>query len=242
MHFSALIIHEDDIYSLMKKYNYEATESSGAKIEFEVEKTQKEMQEEYEEYLKDFPDTTFEEFVEGEYSYLVKNENGDFGNKNNVLGMYDWWQVGGRWNKALPPDKNEKQLKKLVEQSLKNFQEKNDVINFVKIAEMPIKEACAFLSLTGQDAILIGEFSFEEVLEWWEAYIQSWEKDKPKDVVPSLFSKIIIETNEDDLFIGGSDKEMSSEFLKEKYEYYKKINLEKGNDRSIFMTVVDCHC
>lgn len=240
MHFSVLLIHEDDdISSVMKKYHFDASDSSGAKMEFEVEYTKDEIQKEFESYLQDFPDATFEEFIDNEYSHLNKNENGDYGYNSNSLGLYDWYEVGGRWEKSLPTDKSEKELKALVNKSLDGFRKKNDILSFAKVSEMSLTQACAYLSLEGKNTIAIGEFSFEELLSWWDGCLKHYE-NRADNLIQCMFSNIIIETNEDKLILKGENKEMNVEFLREKYEYYKKVNLENPN-RVVFMSVLDLH-
>jgi hypothetical protein len=240
MHFSVLLIHEDDdISSVMKKYHFDASDSSGAKMEFEVEYTKDEIQKEFESYLQDFPDATFEEFIDNEYSHLNKNENGDYGYNSNSLGLYDWYEVGGRWEKSLPTDKSEKELKALVNKALDGFRKQNDLLKFAKVSEMSLTQACAYLSLDGRNTISIGECSFEELLSWWDGCLKNWE-NRADNLIQCMFSNIIIETNEDNLLLKGESKEMNVEFLREKYEYYKKVNLENPN-RAVFMSVLDLH-
>lgn len=177
--------------------------------------------------------------MEQEYSYYNKNENGDYGYESNDLGMYDWYVVGGRWENALPKLKSEKEFKKIIDKALKKLQKENNLLEFIKISEMSTKKACAYLCLGGQNIISIGEFSFDELLDWFEHYLSTWSNDKNKDIISRLFSTILIETEDEKETFFSGDEKIGVEFLREKYEYYKKINLETG--RNIFMSALDLH-
>ncbi len=254
MHFSVLIMHESDEETIMGKRNCEATEDDGASIEFQSEMTVKEAKKHYKNFIeeenkkeiKSLSYSTFEEFMEGEYSYLHLEGN-EYGYNNNALGMYDWYEVGGRWKNTLPSISSEKHLKQLIEKQLdlniKEIKEKyrDKADEYVMISLMSPKEACAYLELDGQDSMIISkDFTAQDIINWWRNIQRKWTGFKEEnDAVTGMIHNMIIEEDYEETLYGEGDENINEKFFTEKYNYFLNLNLKEG--REIKITIVDCH-
>jgi hypothetical protein len=247
MHFSVLLIHENDESYIMGKRSHEATEDEGAEISINVEFTARQAAKLYKDAIKEdssiesrFP--TLSEYMEVEYSHLTE-QDGKYGYSSNSLGMYDWYEVGGRWSNMLPTCKNEKELKRLVDKALnikdKKIAEKyrDNLDEYIKISEMPLMDACGHLNIGGQNEMLISkDISAQDIINWWKAK-DKISKDDEDDVIGRIItSSVIIEEDGEEEVIDCS--EMTDEIFIEKYNYFLKLN-KKG--REFKLTILDCH-
>lgn len=251
MHFSVLLIHEKDENAIMTKRNYDATEACGAEMEFYIEMSLEEAKKEYNDFIEKHPSEierfpTLEVYMECEYSHLDL-EDGEYGHDNNVSGMYDWYSVGGRWSGILPACKSEKELKLLVKKALnlknKKIREKyrDNAEEYVRISEMPVMEACAYLQIGGQDSMVISDdISAKDIISWWENIRKGNDNiDKRSNITESMIYSIIIEENgEEEEYLEG-DENINDEFFTEKYNYF--LNLNKTEGRNFQITILDCH-
>jgi len=254
MHFSVLLIHEMDEDFIMAKRYYDATEDDGAHIEFQVDLTKKQVMAEYKKaigkkgaYTKEkYP--TLNDYMEAEYSHLDADDDGNYGYNSNTNGMYDWHEIGGRWSGCLPTCKNEKELKALLEKALdlknKEVKEKyrDKVEEYVKISEMPLREACAYLNIGGQDSLVISnDFSAKNIIDWFKNIGRGHRNDdnEPNDAVHSLFNSMIIEEDgmEEEYLDGHED--INEKFFTEKYNELLKKSKKEGREFQI--TVLDLH-
>ena len=218
MHFSVLLIHENYENSIMAKRNYDGIEEDGADIEFDCELTEKEAKEKYEKAIKEDSSLlekylTFESYMEEEYSHLDL-KNGEYGTHFNIDGMYDWYEVGGRWKNILPSGKSEKQLKILVKKALDLKNEKvkekyrDKLDEYVRISEMSVKEASVFLQIEGQNSIMICDnISAQDIINNFKVIERTWNGDyETADAIRSMIGNIIIEEDYDEeVFLEGDD-------------------------------------
>ena len=244
MHFSVLLIHENDESYIMGKRSYEATEDEGAEISINVEFTARQAAKLYKDAIKEdssiesrFP--TLSEYMEVEYSHLTE-QDGKYGYSSNSLGMYDWYEVGGRWSNMLPTCKNEKRLKHLVDKALdiknKKVQEKfrDNLDKYIKVSEMLLIDACGYLNVGGQNGMLISkDISAQDIINWWKA---KYKFSDDEDVMSRAMSYVLIEEDSEEQVIDCS--EMTDEIFIEKYNYFLKLN-KKG--REFKLTILDCH-
>ena len=251
MHFSVLLIHESDENFIMAKRNYDATKEDGADIEFQCELTEKQAKAEYNKAIKkdaslleQYPD--FKSYMEDEYSHLDL-ENGEYGTHSNADGMYDWYEIGGRWSRILPSGKSEKQLKDIVKKALdltkKEVKEKyrDKVEEYVKISEMPVREACDYLQLDGQNEIMISDdISAQDIINKFKAIEKNWNEDfKKADAIHSMINTMIIQEEGDEEVYHEGDDRINEEFFIEKYNYFLELN--KKEARGFKITILDCH-
>lgn len=251
MHFSVLLIHENDEQSIMAKRYYDATAEDGANIEFNCELTEKEAQAEYEKVIKKdtsllekYPD--FKSYMEGEYSHLDL-KYGEYGTRSNTDGMYDWYEVGGRWSRILPSGRSEKQLKAIVKKALdlnnNEVKEKyrDKVEEYVKISEMPVREACDYLQLDGQNEMFISDkISAQDIINKFKFIERTWNGDyETADAIRSMITNIIIEEEGcEEEYLEGNEN-ISEEFFTEKYNYFLEKNKKEG--RGFQITILDLH-
>ena len=249
MHFSVMLIHENDEESIMLKRSYDATEADGAELEFVIELTKKEAEKEYKAAIgkkgayskEDYP--TLDDYIAAEYCHLTKNDEGDYGIEQNFDAMYDWYCVGGRWSGLLPTTKNDEELTALVKSQLdltnKRIKEKyrDTVEEYVRISEMTISEACAHLKIGGTDSLIIGEddISAEDIINWIKKAI----KNKGGDALKTLIHSIIVEEEWDEELIPEGDERICESFFIEKFNYCLKKNKEEGTEFKI--TILDLH-
>lgn len=249
-HFSVLLIHESDEDTIMSKYNVDATADDGASIEFYSEMSEEQAQQEYDTNIKsgqctieDYP--TLEDYMEDEYSHL-KLKDGEWGYDSNADGLYDWHEVGGRWAGILPSCKNEQELKSLLDNALdlnnekikEKYRDKAD--EYVKISEMPTKQACDYLEIGGTNSILIGDVPAKVIIERFKQIESKWKHhDFKEDSVRSIINTIIIEENYEDTCYHDGDENINEKFFIKKYNYFSKLNKEQG--RGFCMTILDLH-
>lgn len=110
MHFSNLVIHSCDIETKMEIFCYEYEYNRV----FQKGITKKNAIKEYKDYMKDKNNfindiEKFVRFTKGGYvTYHIEensyqtNEKRELGFFVNPIGLYDWYEVGGRWNNILP--------------------------------------------------------------------------------------------------------------------------------------------
>lgn len=249
MHFSVMLIHENDEESIMLKRSHDATEADGAELEFVIELTKKEAEKEYKAAIgkkgtyskKDYP--TIDDYIAGEYCYLTKNDEGDYGSTQNFDAMYDWYCVGGRWRGLLPTNESEEELTALVKSQLDLTDEiikekyRDNVSEFIKVSEMPLHEACTHLEIGSTNSLIIGEddISAEDIINW----IKKVTKNKGGDVLKSLIHSIIIEEDWDEELIKEGDDRICEKFFKKKFNYFLKKNKKEGTEFRI--TILDLH-
>lgn len=249
MHFSVLLLHEWDESSIMAKYCYEATSEDGADMVFDIEMNKKQAEKEYKDAIgkkgkytkKDYP--TLQDYMEGQYSWLEEDENGDWGQQSNSYGMYDWYVQGGRWANCLPSCKNDKELKALLKQAL-NLKDKeiakkyrDNVDEYVKISEMPFRQACSYLQLGCTSSIQIGEVPAQYIIDHWKHITER--RHSSEDAMEALINTFLIETDEETERITQESGELNSELFREKYNYYLETAKKEG--REFFLTILDLH-
>ncbi len=111
MHFSNLVIHSCDIQSKMEVFNFEYEYDN---IFEEVYNNISEAKKEYEDYMNDEQNFVndiekFIRFKKGGYKIYhneingyISDDKGRIGYMTNPKGIYDWFEVGGRWENILP--------------------------------------------------------------------------------------------------------------------------------------------
>jgi hypothetical protein len=249
MHFSVMLIHENDEESIMLKRSFDATEADGADLEFCIDMYKAYAIEEYEGFLKEnpkkkkeFPD--LDSYMTETYPYYTKDEDGEYGSMQNYGSMYDWYCIGGRWSGILPTTKNNEELTALVKSQLdltdKKIKEKyrDKVDEYVKISEMPILEACAYLKVGGTDSLVIGEndISAEDIINWLKIVTKH---SNGGDALKSLIYSMIIEEDYDEELINKGDERICEAFFTEKFNYCLKKNKKEGTEFRI--TILDLH-
>jgi hypothetical protein len=241
MHFSVMLIHEYGEESIMAKRCFDADENDGAETEFQCEKTLDEMKEEYEQDAdkKEYP--TLESYADSYYGYEMNEDETEYGYYTNCLGMYDWYEVGGRWSNLLPAI-NDKKLKKLYKNTLNMKNKKgielfrNDVDTFIKASEMPFEEACVFMGIGGCDSIVISkDIPVELILERFKAVYKTEGQDIKGDIVSHVITdSIILEENGEE-----NSHSNSTEFFVETYNRLLERNEKEGKEFKI--TILDLH-
>jgi hypothetical protein len=249
MHFSVLLIHEWSEKEVMSKRRYDADESEGAEMEFSIEYTKEDVEKEYKSFIKKNPDEkevfpTVDDYMEATYSCLDKDEHGNWGKIYNLHPNFPAYMLRGGCSMCFY--KSEKEYKALLKNALnlKNKEVKkkyeNNVAEYVKISEMPVKQACAYLGIGGQDSLQISdEISAQDIIDWARAVTSSWVEEKEYDAINSLYNTMIIETDEETTVYHDKDDNINENVFREKYEEYLKES--KESSREFYVTVLDLH-
>lgn len=240
-HSSVMLIHENDEDSIMGKRTYDSDENDGAEIEFECEKTVQEMEEEYEQDADKEEYPTLEDYAKSYYGYTLNEDKTEYGYYTNVLGMCDYYSVGGRWSNLLP-DRIDKKLKALYYRTLSMKNKKgielfrNDADFYMKVSEMPFREACASMGIGGCDSMVISkEIPIESILERFKGVYKSEGQDITGDIISAvIYDCILVEEDGEEI----SEANTTENFI-EKYNHFLKRNEEEGREFKI--TILDLH-
>ena len=263
-HFGVLVLHRgNNIDSLMAKYSCEATEDDGGEIEFVQNSTIEEAKEEYSLYIAEHPEEIeeypdYDTFAREYNGYKFDEEENSYGYVENSLSLYDWCEVGGRWDDTLPTTDEEtkkKLLKKALNPSLKEVQKKykDNLPELIRLAELPEDIACVELKIGTGHTLEIGSknITSEDIGSFWYNMVSSWnieginkEEITCEYCFKRLFERFIVSVEEDEQAYQTEEIELS--FFTEMFEKYKILNDEMSeeeieDDGKYRLTVVDCH-
>ena len=107
-HFTVLVIVPRDIFKqgteAIQKYIEEIMEGYDEELKIDpyVVLTQIEVQEQYNKYMKEHPKCqyTVEQFIEEYHNYRFDSKGNAVSTYNNKC-LYDWYEIGGRWDSEL---------------------------------------------------------------------------------------------------------------------------------------------
>jgi hypothetical protein len=236
----------------MNKRSYEATLDDGADIEFDQQYSIENAEEEYKRYIKENPKEkkqypSADDLMTSYYCLVL--EDGFYGSYTNNDGLYDWYEVGGRWANLLPEFSNKKELKKIVDKALdlkqkqvkEIFRDKVDV--YVQLKSLPLDLSATALKIGGCNSILISEkLSAKTILDWWVASYNSDASKNTytrKNIINDVTDYFLLEHNEEgrDELIYGVDMQT---FI-DTYNYYVKVNKKTQRDYRYNLTMLDLH-
>jgi len=245
MHFSVLVFHNGDIDSVLKKYYYDADSDDGADITFNDSYTAKQAENLFKKHKNSNEEdkdkySDVDDFMEC-YHGCVKKD-GAYGHYSNTDGMYDWYEVGGRWSNLLPDFSDEEEIAKLVKKALnlktKKVKEKfrDNMGDYISISQMPVLEAAVALEIGAANSMLVNEkVTPEMIMDWWINQYNKQNTDE-KYTRENIFDDIT------EYLIFGETGEVKQgitveEFI-EAYNHYAELN-KNGNE--FYLTMVDMH-
>jgi hypothetical protein len=165
MHYCTALFHEadSDPESLMHPYSYENEEYQ----KFDMDYTKKDAENEFKRHCKKHPEDAnmeMDEFMEEFCSCYEKDDDGNYGNRNNPNGLYDWFEVGGRWKKILYSETDKNVMKKRQDADLKN-KSKYELKEYIRLRMMSPKKYCTETSCLGKTTIQLKDFDVKSTLE-----------------------------------------------------------------------------
>jgi hypothetical protein len=249
MHFSVLLFHSSSVDNMMDKRNYDAGEEDGANIVFNEDYTVEQAEKEYKAYIKKNPKektrySNVSDFMDSYHGCILDDDGEFYGSYSNADGMYDWYEVGGRWSNLLPEFVGEKNYKKALKEALdlnnEEVKEKyrDNVEEYVKLKEMPLQEACQKLDIGICNSIEISDkIPAEEIIKFW-MNVHKKEGNSIKRENAMITDYFILEDGPNgEEVIHGVDVDM----FVDTYNYFVKINKKQNPMDKFYLTILDLH-
>jgi len=235
MHFPVLIFHESfQVDNLLVKYYQDADEDDGGVIEFVKSISAKEAEKNFKKYLKKNPQDadkydSLDSWMNAEDGYELKD--GHYGYTTNLLGLYDYYEIGGRYANILPDFSEEEELEKLVKKALNLKNKKvyetfrDDMPRYVELSEMHFKAAAVELQIGGTNSILVSNnLTPDTILDYITSCfnVSGGEQNTRTEIFDKFFENIILEENalkKEELITG-----MKLQKFIDLYNYYANLN------------------
>lgn len=167
MHYSTALFHsaESDPQDLMYPYSYDTTDPELLVFEMDYDKDAAE--ELFKEHNDRKATPTYKNVVDYMADYCgcsKQDEDGNFGHMNNPNGLYDWFEVGGRWEKILYPKLTKVVMKKRQDSELKN-KSKYELKEYVSLKTMSPEEYCLNANSFGHTSMPLKKLDIETTLK-----------------------------------------------------------------------------
>lgn len=244
-HFTVAVIHreEQNIEELLAPYQ-ENNMGDCPEEYLTFNDCTKECEERWKEKKEegDYKNNSFEFFVEDWFGYEKNEATGKYGYWENPNAKWDWYEVGGRWEKLLKL----KVRNKVWEQETANTAKLKD-IDF-NPTEEEIKEAERFWDLK-INKVKPESTTDEEMLKWDyhndEYYLEKYKTKENYVKYQTSFSTYAVITHDGQWHSKGKMGwfGFSSEHPKESYDFgitFKEKFID-NSDQNLYMTIVDCH-
>ena len=146
MHYCTAMFHrpDSDPESLMHPYSYENPEYEEFTLEYEKEQGEqmfKKFKKKSDKNKNQYKN--IDDFMQVEYGCYAKDDYGDFGNEKNPNGLYDWFEVGGRWKDILHKKVSQAQMKKRQNADLKDKMKfKERLAEYMRLRQMKPADYC----------------------------------------------------------------------------------------------------
>lgn len=218
-HYCTAFFHEadSDPNVLMRQYDYETTDTE--LLVFDMDYTKADAEKEFKEHCKKHPEDSkmeMDDFMEEFCGCYNKDEDGSYGNRNNPNGLYDWFEIGGRWSKILYSVVTKDKMKKRQNADLSK-KSKYELKEYIRLRMLSPKKYCSEINPFGKTSIPCKDLDIKTTLEMNTKWAG------PNCKIEDLFYTVICEET------GLREKEDFMELL----EYWKK----KGG----CLTIVDYH-
>lgn len=249
MHFSVLLFHSSSVDSMMDKRHYDAGEEDGANIVFNEEYTVANAEKLFKNYINENPTkkneySNLNDFMNSYYGCILDDDGEFYGSYSNEDGMYDWYEVGGRWSNLLPEFVGEKQLKKALKEALdlnnEEVKEKyrDNVEEYIRLKEMPLQEACQKLDIGICNSIQISDkIPAEEIIKFWINHHKKHGNNVKREnaIITDYF--ILEDGPNGEEVINSVDVDM----FVDTYNYYVKRNKKQNPMDKFYLTILDLH-
>ncbi|MDP2692718.1 MAG: hypothetical protein Q8O88_03720 [bacterium] len=214
MHFNTAVFHdkESDVNSLMELYSFDYEEN----LEFNLEFTQKQAIAEFNHFKKTNKDyKSVDDFMENYHCYC-KNDDGDWGNMSNPDGLYDWFEIGGRWKNILYKKVSKVEMKKVQDKELK-IRTKFRLSEYMRLKMLTPEAYYREKDDRGKTTIRVRDLDIKTTL----VMAENWAGKRPE--IGELFETLICEE-------GG---------IRETDDFMKLLEFWKARDG--YITIVDYH-
>lgn len=181
--------------------------------------------------LKDYYNNDFDLFMK-DWCDITDKENGKYGYWTNLLGNWDWYKIGGRWDNHIQT-KNGKTNTAIIKDIIFDINE-NDRLKAIREWELYIEN---LECINEEDKNLLKNMNYKK-----EYYIKRYKTKEHYAYCMSRFSTFAFVLNGEWIGKGKmgwfacDDSSFETEI-----EYFKKFDEAIKNNSELYLTIVDCH-